>query len=283
MPDPFDFPAEAVKNMIKTALEEDLGGQKDVTSWLLIPGDKRGTLALNPRHGMVASGMGIPELVFEALGAEVKCTRHVPDGSWMEKGQTLVTLEGSAQALLTGERVTLNLMQRACAVATLTRKYVETISGTKARVLDTRKTMPGLRALDKYAVRCGGGGNHRMGLYDTVMIKDNHVALAGGIAAAVAAVRKGTKLPIVLECDTLEQVEEALLCMPDKILLDNMDTASLRDAVEMTAGRIPLEASGGVTLETVRAIAETGVDFISVGALTHSALAVDIGADIVIA
>jgi nicotinate-nucleotide pyrophosphorylase (carboxylating) len=182
--------------------------------------------------------------------------------------------------LLTGERTALNIMQRMSGVATLTQTYVQAIAGTKAVLLDTRKTMPGMRILDKYAVRVGGGQNHRMRLDDMILIKDNHIALCGGLPAAVKAAQKGGELPVVVECDTLEQVKEALAAAPDRILLDNMDNHSLREAVALSAGSVKLEASGGVALESVREIALTGVDYISVGKITHSAPAVDIAADI---
>jgi len=187
---------------------------------------------------------------------------------------------GNARALLTGERTALNIMQRMSGVATLTQTYVQAIAGTKAVLLDTRKTMPGMRILDKYAVRVGGGQNHRMRLDDMILIKDNHIALCGGLPAAVKAAQKGGELPVVVECDTLEQVKEALAAAPDRILLDNMDNHSLREAVALSAGSVKLEASGGVALESVREIALTGVDYISVGKITHSAPAVDIAADI---
>ncbi|MBY0406455.1 MAG: carboxylating nicotinate-nucleotide diphosphorylase [Rickettsiales bacterium] len=275
----------ALARIISDALEEDVDGMGllgDATSQRLIPAGLRGVMALNAREALVAAGAHIPALVFAALGANVVVEAKAADGETLAKGQPLAVARGQAQALLTGERVALNLMQRACAVATLTRKFVDAVAGTKAVILDTRKTMPGLRALDKYAVRAGGGENHRMGLYDMVLVKDNHIALAGGVAQACALARQGAGLPLVVECDTLAQVEEALKATPDRILLDNMGPDMLAKAVAMTRGKVKLEASGGVNLATVRAIAESGVDYISVGALTHSAAAVDIGADIVI-
>lgn len=275
-------PLEALRGIIAAALAEDLGLAGDVTSRLLIPEEKQGTLAFNARQDMVACGLFIPALVFAQLGDGVQAMPQAAEGEHVGPGATLCLMRGPGQLLLTGERVALNLMQRACAVATLTRRYVEAVTGTHAVILDTRKTMPGLRVLDKYAVLAGGGHNHRMGLYDMVLIKDNHIALAGGISAAVKAARAGTQLPVEVECDTLEQVREALEAKPERILLDNMDTSELEEAVAMAQGRVKLEASGGVNLDTVRDIAETGVDYISVGALTHSALSVDIGADILL-
>jgi nicotinate-nucleotide pyrophosphorylase (carboxylating) len=283
--DPMKLPdRDLLKRIVTVALEEDIG-QGDITSQLLIPKQQQAVMAFNAREDIVACGAFIPALVFEQLGLEqlglaVQAEARTGEGESILAGGTLAVAKGSAQLLLAGERVTLNLMQRLCGIATLTQRFVQATGGTRATILDTRKTMPGLRVLDKYAVQAGGGRNHRMGLYDMVLIKDNHIALAGSIAAAVQRARAGTALEVVVECDTLAQVEEALAARPDRILLDNMDTASLREAVRLAAGKVPLEASGGVTLQTVRGIAETGVDFISVGALTHSAPAADIGADI---
>ena len=271
-----------LRRVIAQALEEDLGKEGDVTSSLLIPAGLLGRMQFNARQDLVAAGMFIPALVFEQLSGDVTVKLCAQEGSKVLAGNCLAVAEGPARLLLTGERVALNMLQRICAIATVTRQYVEAVAGTKAKILDTRKTMPGLRELDKYAVRAGGGVNHRMGLYDMVLIKDNHIALAGSIGEAVAMARKATPLPVVVECDTLAQVQEAIAAKPERILLDNMTLVMLRDAVGMAKGEVLLEASGGVTLVTVRAIAETGVDFISVGALTHSAPAVDIGADMVV-
>jgi nicotinate-nucleotide pyrophosphorylase (carboxylating) len=190
-------------------------------------------------------------------------------------------VRGSLRALLTGERTALNLLGRMSGVATLTRRYVDAIDGTGARILDTRKTTPGLRELEKYAVACGGGTNHRLGLYDAILVKDNHIRFAGGIAAAVARLRDaGTGLPIQIEAETLADVREALLLGVDSILLDNMPPATLRGAVALAGGRVPLEASGGITLDTIRDVAETGVDFVSIGALTHSARSLDVSMEV---
>ena len=270
-----------ISAIIDAALAEDVGSG-DITSQLLIPADLVGQMHFVAREPMVACGTFIPGKVYARLAADVKIDLHCTEGQGVAKSQKLLTLTGPARALLTGERVALNLMQRMCGIATVTRAYVDAVAGTKAVILDTRKTMPGLRVVDKYAVKTGGGQNHRMGLYDAVMIKDNHIALSKSIANAVVTARAGTALPIILECDTLEQVKEAIVAKPDRILLDNMDLATMRRAVELAGGHIPLEASGGVSLETVRAIAQTGVDYISVGKLTHSTPAVDIGADITI-
>jgi len=281
---------DLIERIIATALAEDTGpgnGMGDITSKLLIPGTTQAQMLFVAREGVIACGTFIPAMVYRQLGAKISVEQQAEEGGLVPVGGILAKVTGPAQAILTGERVALNLMQRMCGVATLTHVFVDAVSGTKAVILDTRKTMPGLRELDKYAVRAGGGQNHRMGLYDMVMIKDNHIALAGNIADAVRKARAGTKLMIEVECDTLEQVAEAVdsqsnSILADRILLDNMDVATLRRAVKLVAGRIPLEASGGVTLDTVRAIAQTGVDYISVGKLTHSAPAADIGADIVI-
>lgn len=265
-------------DIIKRALAEDIG-QGDITSNLLIPEDLQAEMVFVARHDMVSCGTFIPEMVYNMLGADASFV--VKDGCLVGGGDILATAKGSARALLAGERVTLNIMQRMCGVASITNVYANAVEGTKAKILDTRKTIPNLRILDKYAVTVGGGKNHRMRLDDAVMIKDNHIALCGGIGEAVAKVRGGTDLPIILECDNLMQVEEAISAKPDRILLDNMDNEMLRKAVIMVAGRIPLEASGGVSLATIRGIAETGVDYISVGKITHSVPASDIGADII--
>lgn len=269
-----------MERIVAAALAEDLGETGDATSQRLLSRGQAGSLQFNARQEMVAAGLFIPGMVFAALGGSVSVGELVTDGERVTAGTALVQLSGPAQVLLTGERVALNLMQRACAVATVTRRFVDAVAGTGATILDTRKTMPGLRELDKYAVRCGGGVNHRMGLYDAVMIKDNHIAMAGGMAAAMEKARAGAPLPVIVECDTLEQVEMAMAAKPDRILLDNMPPEMLKKAVAMVAGKVPLEASGGITLATVRAVAETGIQFISVGAMTHSAPSVDIGADV---
>ena len=293
-----------LSTLVGMALAEDVGAG-DITSALTIPAEATAEMQLAARQGLVVCGMDVPEAVFNYLSSPptsgdpvthgtafmdsrfrgndaVKIDTHVADGEYVQAGTVLVSLKGNARILLTGERTALNIMQRMSGVATLTRKYVEAVKGTKAIILDTRKTIPGLRILDKYATHCGGAKNHRMRLDDMVLIKDNHIAVCGGIANAVKAARARSRLPVVVECDTLEQLREALAAKPDRILLDNMDNAMLRDAVKLAAGTIPLEASGNVSLKTVRGIAETGVDYISVGKLTHSAPAVDIGADIVI-
>ncbi len=265
-----------IQDIISRALAEDIGCG-DITSNLLIPANQMAEMAFVAREDMVVCGSFIPELVYSGVGVSV----NVGEGEFVAAGTVLATANGSARMLLAGERVALNIMQRMCGVASLTREYVAAVAGTKAVILDTRKTMVNLRLLDKYAVTVGGGKNHRFRLDDMVLIKDNHIALCGGIAGAVAKARAGKDLPIIVECDTLAQVAEAIAAAPDRILLDNMDNKTLQEAVVLAEGKIPLEASGGVSLASVRGIAETGVDYISVGKLTHSAPAADIGADIV--
>jgi nicotinate-nucleotide pyrophosphorylase (carboxylating) len=267
-------------DIIKRALIEDIG-QGDVTSQLLIPENRQAEMAFVAREDLVACGVFIPQMIYAQLSNEITVEVKSEEGKKLFKNRTLVVAKGNARTLLTGERVALNLMQRMCGIATLTNQYVQAVKGTKAIILDTRKTMPNLRVLDKYSVTVGGGKNHRMRLDDMVMIKDNHIALCGGIKQAVAKVRVSTKLPVIVECDNLSQVAEAIVAAPDRIMLDNMDNETMKKAVAMAAGKIPLEASGSVSLATVRGIAETGVDYISIGKLTHSAPAADIGADIV--
>lgn len=300
MQPPFD-----IKPLLETALAEDIGSG-DVTSLATIPEAMTARFVMRSRGEMVAAGLVfLPEL-FALVDGSVKVEILAEEGARVAPGTSLAILSGSARALLAGERVALNLVQQLSGVATLTRRYVDAVAGTGAEILDTRKTIPGLRALQKHAVKCGGGTNHRMGLYDAVLIKDNHIAVAGGVTAAVKAARthisavipsddgiradsvigRGDILTIEVECDTLDQLDEALAAGADSVLLDNMSNAQLRDAVAKvrahnaaTGVRVTTEASGNVSLETVRAIAETGVDAISVGKLTHSAAAVDIGLD----
>jgi nicotinate-nucleotide pyrophosphorylase (carboxylating) len=273
-----------VDALIRTALEEDLG-RGDITTQLTVPAGLRATGTLLAKQDGVLAGLPLVARVFVVMGAGVTVAERVHDGDRFTSGTTLATVEGAAADLLVGERLSLNLLQQLSGVATLTRRYVDSVAGTKATVIDTRKTTPGLRALEKYAVRMGGGQNHRSGLDDGILIKDNHITAAGGVAAALAAARRGAPhgLRIEIECATIAQVDEALTAGADAILLDNMSVARLAEAVRHVAGRALTEASGGVTLETIRAIAETGVDLISVGALTHSAPAVDISMKIQLA
>ncbi len=270
---------KAFERIIKDALAEDIG-KGDITSELLVPEDMAAEMHFVAHEAMVVCGLFVAEMVYAVLDKDIEVTIHAFEGKAIPAEYSLVTAKGNARSLLTGERVALNLLQRMCGVASLTKTYVDMVAATGTTILDTRKTMPGLRVVDKYAVRAGGGKNHRMRLDDMVLIKDNHIVLSGGIKEAIEAARKGTDVPVVVECDTLEQLQEAIAAMPDRVLLDNMTPEQLSEAVKLVKGAFPLEASGGVSLDTVRIIAETGVDFISVGKLTHSALAADIGADL---
>ena len=266
-----------VDRLIRTALEEDIGPGDVTTAATVAPG----TLAraeLVAKEEFLLAGIGVARRVFELLDEQVAFECLVEDGLAVKRGEVLAWLKGDAASLLQGERVALNLLQRLSGVATLTACFVKETAGTGATIVDTRKTTPGLRALEKYAVHIGGGGNHRMALYDGVLIKENHVAAAGGITTAVTRARRHAPhtLKIEVEVRSLEEVAEALAAGADILLLDNMDLAQLRAAVELVGGRAVTEASGGVNLDTVRAIAETGVDLISVGALTHSYRSVDI-------
>ncbi len=281
--------SKVIEPLIKAALAEDLGAG-DLTSQLLVPREARAQMEFTARQNMVACGIFILAEVYFHLDPSIRVEALVTEGQHVNKGAVLGRVKGNARPILAGERVALNLMQRMSGVATLTAQYVEAVKGTKAVILDTRKTVPGLRLLDKYAVATGGGQNHRMGLHDMVLIKDNHIALCKAPVGALvkqahaelsllAAGRPA--IPVVVECDTLKQVEEALVAMPDRILLDNMGISMIRKAIKLAAGKAKLEASGGISLKNVRAIAKTGVDYISVGSLTHSAPAADIGADLV--
>ena len=272
----FDLPA--ARALIEAALVEDIG-RGDLTTQLTVPADERASAAIVAKQDGVLAGAALVDGVFAALGArDLSITHHAADGSPFAAGVTLVTIEGRAADLLTGERTALNFLQELCGVATLTRRFVDAVADTRARIIDTRKTTPGWRALQKYAVRMGGGYNHRGGLDDGILIKDNHLVAAGGVSAAVAAARRGAphSVRVQVECATLDQVDEALAAEADAILLDNMSLDQLTAAVRRIAGRSIVEASGGVTLASVRAIAETGVDLISVGELTHSAPAIDL-------
>jgi len=273
-----------VQTAVRAALAEDLGSG-DVTSSATVPATATFTVLMRSREPLVVAGLVFAEFAFRQLSTRIRVKRLASDGQRMKAGDTLLRISGPARAILNAERVALNFVQRLSGVATLTARYVAAIRDTEARILDTRKTTPGWRRFEKYAVACGGGKNHRLGLFDLVLIKDNHLAALRGakpnaIAAAVRrARRKFPKLKVEVEVDTLAQVRQAADAGADIILLDNMKPVQLRAAVKVIAGRSQTEASGGVNLRTVRAIAQTGVDFISVGALTHSACAVDIGLD----
>jgi nicotinate-nucleotide pyrophosphorylase (carboxylating) len=279
-----DLNIQEIKSAVDRALAEDVGSG-DVTTLATIPETATATALLRARQPLVLAGLGLAEQAFRTLDPAVQFERPARDGDPLPAGATALIIRGNARALLTAERVALNFVQRLSGIATLTARYVKEISGTGARVLDTRKTTPGLRALEKFAVRCGGGQNHRFGLHDMVLIKDNHLAALrraqpNPVAAAIQRARaQYPKLKVEAEADTLEQALQAAEAGADFILLDNMPPALLREAVSRIAGRSKTEASGGVRLETIRTIAETGVDFISVGALTHSATAVDLGLD----
>lgn len=270
---------ELVDVLVQMALAEDLGDQGDVTTRAVLPSNVQMSGQIVAKAEGVIAGLPVARSVFYQIDSDVEFEPQVADGDKVTPGTVVCTLRGSAHSLLIGERTALNFLQRLSGISTLTRKFVDAVAGTQAVILDTRKTTPGWRLLEKYAVRMGGGQNHRMGLYDAVMIKDNHIAAAGGITAAVERVRAypaAADLPIIVEVERLSQLEEVLPLGVSQILLDNMDEATMRQAVEITAGRVPLEASGNMSLERAAAVAATGVNFISVGALTHSAPAFDL-------
>ena len=275
-----ELPHFDVSEFVRRVLAEDMGSGGDVTSQATIAADARFTAEMNCREPITVAGLDIAIAFFRALDRDVRVRKAVGDGDSVAAGTVLMRLEGHARAMLAAERSALNLLQHLSGIATLTRHYADAITGTGAILLDTRKTIPGLRLLGKYAARMGGAQNHRMRLDDGVLIKDNHVAVCGSVEAAVAAARAANVgLPIQCEVDRIAQIEPAIAAGADRLLLDNMQPDMLREAVGIVARRVPLEASGGVNLETIRAIAETGVDFISVGRLTQSAPAVDIGLD----
>jgi len=270
-----------IEPQIKAALIEDMGRTGDITSELIIPADQKASAKLVARRQGTIAGLNAAKIAFQLIESSVQFDVVTSDGSAVEAGASLATIAGPARAILTGERVALNFLGHLSGIATATARLVKAVGHTKTRIVCTRKTLPNLRILQKYAVRCGGGFNHRFGLDDAVLIKDNHIAAAGGIAPALKRVRAnlGHMAKIEIEVDTLAQLEEALSLAADTILLDNMSLEDLRRAVALTKGRAVLEASGNVTLETVGAIAETGVDYISSGAITHSAVNLDIGLD----
>lgn len=261
-----------VERAVAAALDEDLSTAGDITTDAIIPADATATASIVARQAGVVAGLDLAEAAFKALDPDIRFTRIVADGGGVAAGGKIATVSGKTRAILSAERTALNFLGRLSGIATLTASYVKAVEGTGARIACTRKTTPGLRALEKYAVRAGGGVNHRFGLYDAVLVKDNHIAAAGGIAGALARLksRAGHSVRIEVEVDTLDQLAEALKFPIDAVLLDNMDAATLREAVKLVAGRGVTEASGGVTLENVREIASTGVDVISAGALTHS-------------
>ncbi|MDQ1688982.1 MAG: hypothetical protein QOK42_1957 [Frankiaceae bacterium] len=271
-----------VVDLVTRAVAEDLDGGVDVTSVATVPSEQRSTADFVARASGVIAGAGVAMAVLDVVtGGDVELVVGVPDGSSVERGDCILSASAATRELLTAERTALNLLCHLSGIATLTRAWVEAVAGTGAAIRDTRKTTPALRALEKHAVRCGGGVNHRMSLSDAALVKDNHVVAAGGVVAAFQAVRaRFPGIPVEVECDTVEQVGAAVDAGADLVLLDNMSVEQLRDAVALVAGRARLEASGGLTLDTARAVAETGVDYLAIGALTHSAPVLDIGVDL---
>ena len=279
----------AVLRVVMAGVEEDLADGPDVTTAATIPAEETGTAQVVARRPGIVAGLYVADAVFQLAdpasestqGFPVTSRHHVSDGDKVGRGDVLMTVHGPLRVILTAERTALNLLGHMSGIATLTGRWVEAVAGTDARIRDTRKTLPGLRALEKYAVRCGGGVNHRMSLSDAALIKDNHVTGAGSVTAAFDAVGKlAPDLPVEVECDTLEQVEEAVAAGAGLILLDNFTVADMAEVVKRTAGLAKLEASGGLRLEDAAAVAATGVDYLAVGALTHSAPVLDIGLDL---
>ncbi len=268
---------KAAETLIELALKEDVGSG-DITTDNIIPAETRRKAKMVAKADGVVAGLPIAEMVFRSLDSDLSWKVLTPEGSKVAKGDVMVEFEGTYRALLTGERTALNFLQRLSGIATMSAKYAEAVKDFKTVILDTRKTLPGFRMLDKYAVKTGGASNHRIGLYDMAMIKDNHIEVAGGITQAVNAVRRkiNAGIQIEVETTTLEQVQEAIDAGADIIMLDNMNNETMRKGVELIAGRAKVEASGNMTLERLREVAATGVDFISIGALTHSVNALDI-------
>jgi nicotinate-nucleotide pyrophosphorylase (carboxylating) len=275
------LPDVVIEPVVRAALAEDLGRAGDVTAMACIPAGAKMSATFAARHSGVISGLCSARLAITALDPDARFETNVADGAHVDAGTLLARVSGNARAILSAERTGLNLLGRMSGIATLTAAYVAAVAGTGARIADTRKTTPGLRALEKYAVRCGGGVNHRFGLDDAILIKDNHIAAAGSVACAIDRARAfaGHLMKVEVEVDSLEQFDEAMKHGPDVIMLDNFGLSELAEAVRRAAGRVTLEASGGVNLSTVRDIAATGVNVISVGALTHSAPVLDIGLD----
>jgi len=274
MPELVIPPASVIRDIVRRAFEEDL---PDITSEAIFDADERASAYFLVKEEGILAGQPFARMAFELLEESARFSSLVEDGTHVKPGDRVATVEASVRTLLSGERTALNLVQRASGIATATRRYVDAVAGTAAGIYDTRKTAPGLRFLDKYAVVAGGGCNHRIGLHDMFLIKNNHIDRAGSVTAAIERVKKsGRPQKVMVEVRSLAELDEALACGPDYVLLDNMDVATMREAVKRTGGRVPLEASGGITLETIRAIAETGVERISVGALTHSVEALDI-------
>ena len=282
--DHFTLPGFDLDRFVRATLDEDLGvglpgGGHDVTAESVIPSDARFSGVMDSRDTIVVAGLPIAEAFFRALDPAMRIERLVEEGAEVAAGAKLMRLSGNARAMLTAERSALNVVQHLSGIATLTRQYVCAMGDARCVLLDTRKTLPGLRVLEKYATRLGGAQNHRMGLWDAAMIKDNHVLVAGSVGQAIGSARAAGIERIVCEVDRIEQIEPAIAAGATHLLLDNMGPATLREAVALVAGRVPTEASGGVTLDTIGGIAATGVDFVSVGRLTQSAPAADIGLD----
>ena len=275
----FRLPMFDLNAFVRATLAEDIGSGDDVTSAAVIPPDARFSGLMASRDAIVVAGLPIAEAFFRVLDPEARVETLAREGARVATGTQLMRVSGRARALLTAERSALNTVQHLSGVATLTRAYVDAIAGTGATLLDTRKTLPGLRVLEKYATRMGGATNHRMGLWDAAMIKDNHVAVAGSVGEAVRRAVAAGIARIIVEVDRIDQIDPALGAGATHLLLDNMDVSELREAVALVAGRVPTEASGGVTLETIRAKAETGVTYVSVGRITQSAPAADVGLD----
>jgi nicotinate-nucleotide pyrophosphorylase (carboxylating) len=275
-----ELTAEAIERVVRAALAEDVGSG-DVTTDATVPAGARCRGALVVEESGVVCGIPAARAVFEALDPGIRVDALAGEAERVTEAPARVAeIEGSARAVLTGERTALNLVGRLSGIATLTARYVDLVEGTRATILDTRKTTPGLRELEKYAVRCGGGHNHRAGLYDAILVKDNHLRIAGGVRAAVAALRNGDAPAIEVEAETIADVSEALAAGVERILLDNMTPDEVREAVRLVGGRARLEASGGISPATVRAYAETGVDYISVGALTHAARSLHVSLEV---
>jgi nicotinate-nucleotide pyrophosphorylase (carboxylating) len=271
--------ADALDRVVAAALAEDVG-DGDLTTEGVVPAEARCSAELLVKEAGVLCGVPAAARVFRTLDHDVTVEALVEEGARLDGATTVARLEGPARAILTGERTALNLLGRLSGIATLTSRYVGAVAGTRARILDTRKTTPGLRSLERYAVRCGGGRNHRFGLHDAILLKENHLRIAGGIGPAIAAVADRDGAFLEVEAETISDVAEALEAGVDRILLDNMSVEGVGRAVELAGGRVPLEASGGITLENVRAYARTGVDFISVGALTHGARSLDVSLEV---
>jgi nicotinate-nucleotide pyrophosphorylase (carboxylating) len=271
------YEISVIRNLIRAALAEDIG-PGDLTSEALLTGRETGTAQAIAKADLICAGLDVFRETFLSVDSELAFKAYVTDGDLVPRGTIMADIRGRLKAILMGERVALNFLQRLCGIATASRQFAQAIAGTKAKILDTRKTAPGLRILDKYAVRVGGAGNHRFALYDGVLIKDNHIAAAGGITTAIDRARRHCPhtVKVEIEVRNMDQLEEAVAAGADVIMLDNMNIADMKTAVARVQGRIPLEASGNVNMTTVRQIAETGVDYISVGALTHSVQAADI-------